>query len=95
MKFYSETLNRIFDSREECLEAEEKHKKEIAEEKAKKEALTAERASRAKEVEDLYSAAVEAKKAYDNALKSFLKDYGAFHATFRTSDPFFSLFDLF
>jgi hypothetical protein len=95
MKFYSEKLNSIFDSREECLEAEEKHEQKVAEEKAKKEALTAERAKRAKEVEELYTAAVNAKKAYDDALKAFLKDYGAFHATFRSADPFFSLFDLF
>ena len=58
-------------------------------------ALADARAARAKEVEDLYKNAVEAKKLYDEALRAFLKDYGSFHATFKNVDPFFSLLDWF
>lgn len=95
MKFYSEKLNRLFDSSDECAKAEEAHDKAIAEAEAKKKALADDRASRAKEVEDLYKAAVDAKKAYDERLQAFLKDYGSFHATFKNVDPFFSIFDWF
>lgn len=95
MKFYSEKLDKLFDTQELCAQAEEAHEKAIAEEEAKKKALTEERATRAKEVEDLYKAAIEAKKAYDEKLREFLKDYGSFHATFKNVDPFFTLFDWF
>lgn len=95
MKFYSEKLNKLFDTQELCAQAEDAHEKAIAEEEAKKKALTEERATRAKEVEDLYKAAIEAKKAYDEKLRAFLKDYGSFHATFKNVDPFFSLLDWF
>ena len=95
MKFYSEKLNKVFDTEQACVEAESAHDKAIAEAEAKKKALVEERATRAKEVEDLYKAAVEAKKAYDEKLRAFLKDYGSFHATFKNVDQFFSLLDWF
>ena len=95
MKFYSEKLNKVYDTEQACVEAESAHDKAIAEAEAKKKALVEERATRAKEVEDLYKAAVEAKKAYDEKLRDFLKDYGSFHATFKNVDPFFSLLDWF
>jgi len=93
MKYFSEKLNKIFDSAEACEEAEVAHDKAIAEAEAKKKALADERATRAKEVEDLYKAAVEAKKAYNIALQDFLKDYGSFHFTMKDVDPFFGVFD--
>ena len=37
----------------------------------------------------------EAKQKYDKALQEFLNDYGSFHATFKTTDPFFGLLDWF
>lgn len=95
MKFYSEKLNKVYDTEQACVEAESAHDKAIAEAEAKKKALVEERATRAKEVEDLYKAAVEAKKAYDEKLREFLKDYGSFHATFKNVDPFFTLLDWF
>lgn len=95
MKFYSEKLNKVYDTEQACVEAESAHDKAIAEAEAKKNALVEERATRAKEVEDFYKAAVEAKKAYDEKLRAFLKDYGSFHATFKNVDPFFSLLDWF
>lgn len=95
MKYYSEVLRQTFDTEKACVEAEEAHNKAIAEAEAQKKALAEERATRAKEVEEYYKAAVEAKKAYDAKLKDFLKDYKTFHATFKTTDPFFSFFDWF
>ena len=95
MKFYSEKLNKLFDTQELCAQAEEEHEKAVAEAEAKKKALTEERATRAKAVEELYRQAVEAKQKYDIALQEFLNDYGSFHATFKTTDPFFGLLDWF
>lgn len=95
MKFYSEKLNKMFDDDKSCLKAEEEHEKAVAEAEAKKKALADERANRAKAVEELYRKAIEAKQEYDKALREFLKDYGSFHATFKTSDPFFGIFDWF
>ncbi len=95
MKFYSEKLNKMFDTQEACAEAEDKHEKAIAEAEAKKKEDAEKRATRAKEVEELYKAAIEAKQKYDTALRDFLKTYGSFHATFKTTDPFFGIFDWF
>ena len=95
MKFYSETLNKLFDSEKECAAAEDKHAKEVAEKEAKQKALADARAARAKEVEDAYKKAIEAKQAYDKILKQFITDFGSFHCTFKTTDPFFSLLDWF
>ena len=95
MKFYSEKLNKLYETQEQCALAEEEHEKKIAEAEAKKKALDTERATRAKEVEKLYHEAVDAKKVYDKALRAFLDDYGSFHTTFKTTDPFFGLFDWF
>ena len=95
MKYFSETLNKVFDTEAECQEAENQQAARLAEAQARKDALITARAERAKEVEDAYKAAVTAKKEYDTLLKAFLKDYGSFHATFKDVDPFFSLFDWF
>lgn len=95
MKFYSEKLNTMFDTQEACAQAESEHDKQVAEAEAKKKALADERATRAKAVEELYKQAVEAKQKYDKALQEFLKDYGSFHATFKSTDPFFGLLDWF
>lgn len=95
MKFYSELLNKLFDSQDECAKAEEAHKAQVAKAEAEKKAKSEKRAERAKEVEAAYNAAVAAKKAYSEKLNAFIKDYGSFHLT--TSEPLSvnSLFDLF
>ncbi len=95
MKFYSEKLNKLFDTQDACAQAEVAHEKALAEAEAAKKAKADARAERAKKVEELYKAAINAKKAYDAELKDFLKDYGSFHATFKNVDPFFSIFDWF
>ena len=95
MKFYSETLGKFYNTQEDCVQAEKEHDEKVAKAKAEKEAKANERASRAKAVEELYKKAIDAKAEYDKALKEFLKDYGSFHATFKTTDPFFGIFDWF
>ena len=97
MKFYSEQLNKLFDSAEELKAAEDKVNAAKRAEEEKKAALKAQREERAKEVEEAFKLANEdTKKAYA-LLKEFLKDYGSFHTTLREPiasiwDNFFSLF---
>ena len=90
MKYYSEQLNRLFDTVEELEAAEAKQREE--EEKAlaakraeeeKKAQLKAKREERAKEVEEAFKIAnEETKKAYA-LLNAFVKDFGSFHTTIR------------
>lgn len=81
MKFYSEKLNKLFDSAEALekaeseLEAKERRAKELEEKKA------SERKVLAKEVEDAYRAYKAAQKAYDQKLLDFIEKYGSFHMT--------------
>ena len=96
MKYYSETLNKVFENEKDCLNAEKEYKAKVeAEEKRKKE-LADSRKARAKEVEDAYKAVIDAKKHYNELKNKFVDDFGSFHMTFSTTDDFHSLFsDLF
>lgn len=89
-RYYSEVLNKTFDTEAECVEAEkayeEKHKAELQ--------LKEERATEAKAVEEAYKKAEEARKEADKLLEAFLKKYKAFHST-TTQVPTKSLFDIF
>lgn len=92
--YYSEKLDKYFDSKKECLEAEDTYdKKQLLVDQAKEEKRKA-----AKEVEELYKAAAEAKDKADKALSEFIDKYGSFHTTITdsslTAKPF-GLFDLF
>lgn len=91
MKFYSEKLDKVFDTEQACVEAETAHEKALAEKKAKEEELVAARKARANEVEAAYKASVEATKHYRELLNKFCKDYGSFHMTLKTGD--FNPFD--
>ena len=91
--YYSEVLNKQFDSEEELLAAEQVYlDAEVA--KVQKEAkLKAERTERAKEVEqaykdynDAYDKAVDKENHYIELLNAFISDYGSFHMTFRNSE---------
>ena len=91
MKYLSEKLNKVFDTAEQCAQAEEAHEKAIAEKKAKEEELATARKARAIEVEDAYKTSVEASKHYQELLDKFCKDYGSFHMTLKSGD--FNPFD--
>lgn len=86
MKYYSETLNELFDTEKDLIEAEtrkrdEETKKQAAE-KAKKEV----RAKRAKEVEEALKVANEAQGNALKLLKDFTKDYGYFHTSYSADE---------
>lgn len=82
MKYYSEITKTMFNTVEELQKAEAaviKREKEKAEaEKAK----TAQRATRAKEVEKAFKDAEIARKKAAKLLQDFTKDYGYFHMSY-------------
>lgn len=91
-KYYSEVLQKTFDTKEECLKAEkayeEKHKAELQ--------LKEERAAEAKKVEEAFTKANEAYKEARKQLSEFCTKYGSFHKTYSNVTPTTkSLFDLF
>ena len=105
MKFYSEKLNRLYDSQVECekaefeaKEAENREKilaeRKAAEAKAQKEKEAAERKMMAAEVDEAYKAMAAAQNAYKTKLEAFVKKYGSYHTSLTGKDvP--SLFDIF
>ena len=106
MKFYSEKLNKLFDSAEACQQAEFKAKEEenrqrilaerkAAEEKEKKEKEATERKAMATEVTDALKAMNEAQKVYREKLEAFCKKYGTFHFSTDGIKNIPTLFDVF
>ena len=96
MKYYSETLNKVFENEKDCLNAEKEYKAKVEEEEKRKKELADSRKVRAKEVEDAYKAIIDAQKHYNELKNKFVEDFGSFHMTFSTTDDFHSLFsDLF
>ena len=95
MKYYSEVLNKTFDSETECLEAETKYTEKKAKEEKQKELVNAKRKERAKEVEAAYDAVLEVQKKYAELRNKFIQDYGSWHMTISTPNAFSFLEDLF
>lgn len=67
MKYFSETLNKAFDTEEECLKAEEAKKQELAEAAEKETAIANEKKAAAKEIEDADKAIDAAYEALEAA----------------------------
>lgn len=82
MKYYSETLKSLFESKEECEEAELKAKKAKEEAEKKSKALKEQRKERAAEVEKALEELSNAEKNYKELLSKFITDYGSFHYTY-------------
>lgn len=87
MKYYSETLKKVYDTPEEL----EKAELAVSDKKKAREA-------RAKEVEEAITAAHEANEHARDLLTKFCKDYGSFHTSIKdpvSFDPFSWFTDLF
>lgn len=82
MKIYSEKLKRLFDTANECLEAEDKYDAEKAEAEKKKKQEAEGRKIASKRVEDAYTKLSEARKDYEKELSSFCEKYGSYHCTY-------------
>lgn len=106
MKYYSEKLNKVFNTERECMDAEFKAKeqenlakiakeKALREEKEKKEKEAAERKAMADKVEAARKEMVKAQNAYKEALNAFVDKYHTYH--FSSSNPadIPTLFDIF
>ena len=93
MKYWSDVLNEKFDTLEELSEAEGKYEVEKAEKEAAAKKASEERKARAKEVEDAFKAANEAKKHADELLKKFTEDYNTFHFSIKSVDSAPSIFN--
>lgn len=106
MKFYSEKLNKLFDSQADCEKAEFQAKEQenrekilaerkAAELKAKKEQEAAERKAMAAEVEQARKNMVAAQKAYREAIEKFTKRWGTYHYSTSNIEDIPTLFDIF
>ena len=93
MKYYSETLNKIYDTQEELISAECAYKKKLDEQK-KKEAEEAERLTKLKaEKEKRLQEINEAREAYNKLLRNYWKDYGDY-GDYDIGSAFHSLFNI-
>ena len=72
MKFYSEILDQLFDTKEELL-AEEKKREEQSKVEAQ---LKEEQEKRTKEIEDAIDEFAKAKERLNTLIEAFLEDYG-------------------
>lgn len=85
--FYSEVLNKYYNSEEACLQAEKEYAEKLAAQQEAEKKAKETKAARAKEIEDAYKAYVESEKKYLELRNSFIKDYGQFHMTYRDETP--------
>lgn len=88
MKYYSDELNKLFDSEKELMKAEKDHAAALKAEEEKKAAVNAERAAAAKVVEEALKAYKDARDNYQNKLSEFCKKYGAYHMSIKDADLF-------
>ena len=87
MKYYSEITKKLYDTKEELTQAEV----EVVKAKAN-------RANRAKEVEEALKVANDATKKANELLSAFVKDYGSFKTTIKDENTnaltnFWSVFE--
>lgn len=95
MKYFSEILNKCYDSEKDCLMAEEAYKTEQAEKKAKAEAFEKEKKEMQARVNQAAEAVSAASRAYRKILSEYNKKYGTYTTTYRTSsDSLTDLFDM-
>ena len=94
MKYYSELVNKIYDTKEECEKAEEALAAKKKAEEEKQLALKNEREARSKEVVEAFKKAREAEAEAQRLLKEFVKDYGSFHVSYNGKSSVPSMFDV-
>lgn len=82
LKYFSEKLNKLFDTEEELHKAEA----EVEQKELEKLQLAEKRKERAKEVESALKEAKNAQKHYIELLNAFCKDYGYFHYSWNSKD---------
>lgn len=81
MKYYSEKLNKMFDTEMALKVAEKDVEEQEKKAKAEAEAKAAKRKLRAAEVEAARKAMTDAQKHYRDLLEKFCDDYGSYHCS--------------
>lgn len=105
MKYYSEHLDKIFDSIEQCkaaedaLRAKEEEKKKAEEQKRiEEQKKSEERKEMAHKVEEARKVMTEAQVAYRKILGEFIEKYGSYHYTTKALEEiphlFYNLFNM-
>lgn len=86
MKYFSEKTKKFYENADDCVAAETAFDEEQARIAAERKAAAEARKERAKEVEDAYKAAEEARAVYIKLRNKFVEDFGSFHMTIRNSE---------
>lgn len=94
MKYYSETLNKLFDSTNDLEKAEKKHAEEEARKKELVENKKKQRAEDAKKVDEAFKALKEAEDNYHKVIDEFIKKYGYYHFTSTDAEDIPSAFSI-
>lgn len=101
-KFYSELLDKYFDTEKEAVKAEKDYKdkleqirKEQIEKEKQAEEAKAKRALRAKEVEEAFKLVEQTNTTARKLLNEFIRDYGTYHTTITGKSLFSMVFDNF
>lgn len=94
MKYYSETLDKLFESEKELQQAEKNAIEAEAKKKELEEVKRRERAEDAKEVEIALKNLRKAEDEYHEKLNAFIKKYGYYHYTSHDARDFPSAFSL-
>lgn len=86
MKYYSEMLNKMYNTEQDLLDAEANAKAIEAKKQEAEKVKKLERAARAKEVEKALKEANDAQVKANKLLRAFTHDYGFFHTTYSIDD---------
>lgn len=86
MKIISEKTGKSYSTVDECLAAEKDYEIELQKKVEAEKAKAETRAARAKEVTDALKTLTDARKAYQEKVAAFCKDFGSFHCTLTSKD---------
>ena len=102
MKFYSELINKVYDTEKDCIKAEQEYKQALEAKKREEEMKKLaekkkqeKRAAAAKNVEAKREAMTNAQREYREELEKFCKEYGSYHFTTNSFDGIPHLFEFF
>ena len=96
MRIISDLTRKEYATVEECLAAEKEYNDALARKEEEKKQLSAERADRAKEIENARDEMFKAQKHYGELVNKFVNDYGYYHSSIDKVDSLpiaLSLFD--
>ena len=102
MKFYSELINKVYDTEKDCMKAEQEYKQALEAKKREEETKKLaekkkqeKRAAAAKNVEAKREAMISAQREYREEIEKFCKEYGSYHFTTNSFDGIPHLFEFF